>query len=94
MAWTAFNYQKPGTKIWIESNERKIISDIWDSQIYSQKARKSRRQGESRRPRDLQEVSRNTSLPDKTQQTGHLQSSQRIVQNHGCLSRDMDISLS
>ena len=92
MAWIAFNYQKPGTKIWIESNERKIISDIWDSQIYGQKARESRRQGESRRPRE--EVSRNTSLPDKTQQTGHLQSSQRTVQNNGCLSRDMDISLS
>ena len=55
MAWTAFNHQKPGTKIWRESNEREIIPDTWDTQIYSQKDRKSRRQGESRRPRDLQE---------------------------------------
>ena len=39
MAWTAFNYQKPRTKIWRESNERKIIPDTWDTQIYSQKAR-------------------------------------------------------
>ena len=56
-------------KIWRESNEGKIVSDTWDSQIYSQKARKPRGQGESRRSQDLQEWSRNTSLPDKTQQT-------------------------
>ena len=69
MAWTAFHYKKPGTIIWGESNETKIISDTWDTQIYCQKARESRRQGESRSPRDLQEWSRNSSVSDKAQQT-------------------------
>ena len=69
MAWTALNYQKPRTQVWRESYERKIIFDARDTQIYSLKARKPRRQSESRRPRDLQEWSRNSSLSDKAQQT-------------------------
>ena len=63
MTWTAFNYQMPGTKVWRDINQRKIISDTWDTQIYSQKARKSRRQG------DIQEWGMNSSLSDKAQRT-------------------------
>ena len=69
MAWTALNYQEPGTQVWRESYERKIISDTWNTQIYSQKTGKSRGQNKSRRPRDLQEWSMNPSVSDKAQQT-------------------------
>ena len=44
MDWTALNYQKPRTQVWREGYERKIIFGTWDTQIYSQKAGKSRSQ--------------------------------------------------
>ena len=39
MAWTTFYNQEFRTKIWRESNEGKIVSDTWDSKIYSKKTR-------------------------------------------------------
>ena len=84
-----FHMNKDRTRGWlgqpsiIKSLEQKFGERAMKDN-YSQKVRKPRGQSESRRPQDLQEWSRNSSLPDKTQQTGHLQSSQRTVQNNGC----------
>ena len=37
MAWTNLYNQEFRTKLWRESNEGKIVSDTWDSKIYSKK---------------------------------------------------------
>ena len=39
MAWTTLYNQEFRTKIWRKSNEGKIVSDTWDSKIYSKKTR-------------------------------------------------------
>ena len=40
LAWTTLHYQEFRTIFWRESNEGKIVSDTWDSKIYSKKTRK------------------------------------------------------
>ena len=39
-------HQKSRTKIWTESNERKIVSNTWISKIHRKKAREPRGQSE------------------------------------------------
>ena len=39
MAWTTLDHQKSRTKIWRQSNERKIVSNTRISKIHSKKAR-------------------------------------------------------
>ena len=49
MAWSAFHHKVSLAKVWRESNERKTVSDTWNTKIYSQKDRESRGQGKSTR---------------------------------------------
>ena len=37
MAGTTINNQKPGTEVWRESYESKVIIDTWDPKIHCQK---------------------------------------------------------
>ena len=47
MAWTTLYHQKSRTKIWRESNERKIVANTWIPKIHSKKAREPRGQSGS-----------------------------------------------
>ena len=46
MAWTTLHHQEFRAKIWRQSNEGKIVSDTWISNIYSKKTRELGRQSE------------------------------------------------